>query len=262
MLRVLGVHGVGTYRYFRRAGSAEDAAHALARDWFRHLGTAMPPNSAVNLRAAYYGQHVHAGFEEDPAMLAPEERAVLADWVGQFGPDLDPTEAAGWLDERYGPGARLFALAFAREVTGYFTDPERRAAARAAVAEAIVAHRPDVVVAHSLGSVVAYETLWAHQDHDVPLLVTLGSPLAMPRVVLDRLQPGAAERPPRVRRWINVADIGDIVAVPTSGLGARFGGVARDIPISAGMWEFQTAGAYLRSPDVTRVMFEDTPAIR
>ncbi|HVW45389.1 MAG TPA: serine peptidase [Amycolatopsis sp.] len=261
MLRVLGVHGIGTYRYYRPTGSADDAANALATDWFRHLGTAIPPATSVDLRVAYYGQHVYPGFEEDAAMLGPEERAVLADWVAQFGPGLDPLEAADWLARTYGPATRLFGLAFAREVHTYFSDAARREAARTAVAQAIAKYRPDVLLAHSLGSVVAYETLWAHQNLDVPLLVTLGSPLAMPRLVLPRLEPGEAARPPQVGRWVNLADVADIVALPSSGLGTRFTGVERDIPILAGMWEFHTPGAYLRSTEVTRVIFDETPAV-
>ena len=36
-------------------------------------------------------------------------------------------------------------------------------------------------MAHFLGTVVAYEALHAHPDLHVHLLVTLGSPLALPR---------------------------------------------------------------------------------
>lgn len=79
----------------------------------------------------------------------------------------------------------------------------------------------------------------------------------MPGVVLDRLEPGTERRkPPRVRRWINLADLADIVALPHSGLGKRFAGVERDLPVMAGMWEFQTPGAYLRCADVSRVVFD------
>jgi hypothetical protein len=267
MLRVLGVHGIGTHRYHGRAGSAEDAATALATDWFRHLGTAMPPNASVDLRVAYYAHHLHPdaapSVEEDPAHLAPEERNLLAEWVGQLRPELAemplpdrPQQAAEWLARAFGPATRLFALAFCRELHAYLDTPVSRAAARQAVADAIAEHRPDVVVAHSLGSVVAYESLWAQQEHEVGLLVTLGSPLAMPKVVLDHLQPSDQSRPPQVRRWVNLADVSDIVAVPASGLSTRFAGVERDIPITAGMWEFQTPGAYLRSADVNRVIFD------
>jgi pimeloyl-ACP methyl ester carboxylesterase len=198
--------------------------------------------------------------EEDPAFLDPGEQELLAEWIGLLRPELSAVpgperarQAADWLTRSFGPGARLFALAFCREMHTYLTEPERRTAARKAVADAVADQRPDVIVAHSLGSLVAYHALWEHQDQDVDLFVTLGSPLAMPGAVGDG---DARSRPPRVRRWVNLADIGDITAVPPAGVGRMFTGVQHDIPITAGIWEFQTPGAYLRSPDVTRMIFE------
>ncbi|MBB6547170.1 hypothetical protein [Nonomuraea rubra] len=61
-------------------------------------------------------------------------------------------------------------------------------------------------MAHSLGSVVVYEVLWAHPDLRVNRLVTLGSPLGMPGVVFDRLDPAPGQRgsrPPGVSEWVN-----------------------------------------------------------
>lgn len=267
MLRVLGVHGIGTHRYHRRAGSADGAAAALGRDWFRHLGTAMPPDSSVDLRMAYYAHHLKPesghGVDDDPVALAPAEQRLLADWVTLLDPALAETaypqsvaEAGDWLARAFGPAARLFALTFCRELNAYL-EPGARAAARREVAATIAEHQPDVVLAHSLGSVVAYESLWEHQDCQVGLFVTVGSPLAMPGVVLDRLEPARERRkPPGVRRWVNVADVADIVALPDWGLGARFDGVERDLPVLGGMWEFQTPGAYLRGAEVSEVVFE------
>jgi hypothetical protein len=45
----------------------------------------------------------------------------------------------------------------------------------------------------------------------LPLLVTLGSPLGLRTIVKDCLRPPAAF-PPRVGRWLNVADLDDFVA--------------------------------------------------
>lgn len=268
MLRVLGVHGIGTHRYHRRKGSPDEAAVALATDWFRHLGTAMPPNSSVDLRVAYYAHLLHPDcgptVEEDPAMLEPAEQRLLVDWVTLLHPALAespaekrPREAGDWLARGFGAATRLFALTFCRELHAYLSSAEARAAAQRAVADAIADFKPDVLVAHSLGGIVAYESLWAHQEHDVDLLVTLGTPLAMPRVVLDRLQPlGKRARPPRVARWVNLADVDDILAVPAGGVSRQFARVDADVPITAGMWEFQTPGAYLRSGYVTGVIFD------
>ncbi|WP_460391320.1 hypothetical protein [Actinophytocola sediminis] len=74
-----------------------------------------------------------------------------------------------------------------------------------------------VVVGHSLGSVVAYEVLYAHPEWRIDTFLTLGSPLGN-RLFRDRLRgaPGLARlpRPGCVRRWVNVADTADLVAVP------------------------------------------------
>ncbi|MEV7560938.1 hypothetical protein [Streptomyces sp. NPDC089795] len=82
---------------------------------------------------------------------------------------------------------------------------------RARVAEA-VGNGPCVVVAHSLGSIVALETL--HElNTPVPLFVTLGSPIAMRTVVWPRLAPQPPSVPECVGAWLNFWDRDDIIAV-------------------------------------------------
>lgn len=59
-----------------------------------------------------------------------------------------------WLARRRRPGAAVMArimTAFLREVFAYMTRPALRGRVRARVTEALEAHRPRVVVAHSLG---------------------------------------------------------------------------------------------------------------
>ncbi|MPY63374.1 hypothetical protein [Streptomyces spongiae] len=115
---------------------------------------------------------------------------------------------------------RAFIATFFRDVTRYLGGPDdaARTAAREEVAGVISSTGAHVVIAHSLGSVVAYEALHAHPELDVDLFLTLGSPLALRHGVFDRLSPapftGTGERPPGVRRWVNLSDHGDIVAVP------------------------------------------------
>jgi hypothetical protein len=100
-----------------------------------------------------------------------------------------------------------------RQVTTYFTNPSIRAAAQARVRD-LVDSNTRVVVAHSLGSVVAYEAL--HDvDHNVNL-VTLGSPLGTPHVVYDRLMVRPPHVPTALSRWDNFADLDDLVAVVTN----------------------------------------------
>lgn len=71
--------------------------------------------------------------------------------------------------------------------------------------------RPTVVIAHSLGSVVALEALHHHQG-SIPLLVTVGSPICMRTVVHPRLRPQPPATPDCVGRWLNYWDRDDIIA--------------------------------------------------
>lgn len=104
---------------------------------------------------------------------------------------------------------------FLAQAWSYFHDPLPRAQARARLGETLA---PDtrVVIAHSLGSLVAWETLM-RDPREVDTLITIGSPLAMPTVIADRLQPppeGGLLGRPRVRRWVNIAHVDDWVAHP------------------------------------------------
>ena len=65
-----------------------------------------------------------------------------------------------------------------------------------------------VVVAHSLGTVIAHQVLTAHPDVAVETLVTLGSPLGAPPFMTDGEWPGG------IRRWVNVVGITDPVTQP------------------------------------------------
>ncbi|MET8824309.1 hypothetical protein ABZX40_07080 [Streptomyces sp. NPDC004610] len=79
-------------------------------------------------------------------------------------------------------------------------------------------------MAHSLGSVVAYEVLCENPGWPVTELVTVGSPLGLP-LMHGRLSPLPVQArgawPGGVVRWTNVADPGDIVAL-VAALAPRF----------------------------------------
>lgn len=76
--------------------------------------------------------------------------------------------------------------------------------------------RTDVVVAHSLGTVIAHQVLAAHPEITIKTLVTLGSPLGAPPFETAGEWPGGAER------WVNVVAITDPV-VEAGRVPARFG---------------------------------------
>lgn len=78
-----------------------------------------------------------------------------------------------------------------------------------------------LIIGHSMGSVVAYDTLWdlTHIEKNperVDLFLTIGSPLGM-RFTQQRLR-GVHERktaryPHDIRRWVNIAAQGDLTAL-------------------------------------------------
>jgi hypothetical protein len=253
--RVVGVHGIGNAKHFKKTNEAE-AAGALTRQWQEDI------EIQVDLRCAYYSHYLRRGTAMGEH-LAPEEEEALVRWIEGLQDEQVTAQgrrtararmALDWLTRTFGDGAARKAARFVREVEAYLSEEDslRRQRSKLAVAGAVSDHRPDVVVAHSLGSVVAYETLWQYPALEVDLFLTIGSPLAMPGVVLDRVRPPQRKRPPGVRRWVNIADVGDLVAVPRGGLGNAFEGVEDEPEISIGDWDFHTAGAYLRAPEVRK----------
>ncbi|MEW5531902.1 serine peptidase [Streptomyces virginiae] len=258
MTRVLGVHGV---RNYKAADSTPHLGSARLRsDWLAALGDAA---SGLELETAYYADLLRS--ERQSTEPADEELALVEQWARAWGVDPSGAQgrATGWLRwicgrvaERAGERPAVVEKSvrlFFPEVTRYFA--AGREPVRERVRAALLRHRPEVVVAHSLGSVVAYEAL--HDlagELDVRLLLTLGSPLALPNAVFHRLDPGPLEgrgtRPPGVRRWVDIADVGDFVAIPKGALARVFEGVEEQPAISiAPLWPHSVLD-YLRHPSV------------
>ena len=81
-------------------------------------------------------------------------------------------------------------------------------------------------------------------------LITLGSPLALPHAVFDRLLPAPCPRgarPANTGRWTNIADVGDVVAVPPRGVRDRFDGVDQDVETAIHVADFHLAQRYLKT---------------
>jgi hypothetical protein len=107
--------------------------------------------------------------------------------------------------------------AFASDVVDYlYGDFAERM--RAPVRQALlIGPAPKVIVAHSLGTIIAYDVLSepAFSGLDVELLVTAGSPLGIGNVS-DRLRDGAGRPnpvPASLKAWSNFADRWDPVAL-------------------------------------------------
>jgi hypothetical protein len=124
------------------------------------------------------------------------------------------------IDKHVPFGSGTSIALFTRDVYQYLKNPGIRNRIDAGVAKAI-GTAPTVVVAHSLGTVVAYDLLrreGSSQHWRIPDLITLGCPLAVNAIreaVAPRVHPSC------IGRWFNAMDNRDIVALypldPTDG---------------------------------------------
>ncbi|GLX01185.1 hypothetical protein [Microtetraspora sp. NBRC 16547] len=264
MTTIVGVHGIGKYRYYQEAGGSPGrAAETMRLKWNGYLDKGLTGGSPYGgaeyfSEIAYYAHHLRKAAPAPVRQMAPDAKLVFSDWARQLdgrartkaGETLTGIahRLAEWLLGRLGTQAVRFAEDFCPEVAAYLGGGAPRIQARDTVADVIRRRQPRVVVAHSLGSVVAYEAFWAHSDLSTELLITLGSPLAMRNVVFERLLPvpthGRGARPPGVGRWINIADKDDIAAIPP-GLRDYFEGIERDVACNIDWLDFHTVRNYL-----------------
>ena len=271
MARVVAVHGINNTYSGPRSMAAEwvpalldgadlagkwglldpvDICCAFYGDVFRRAGRPLSGEGAGVLGPEDVDGDAEAGLlhawwqaaaESDPGVVPPGVRTL--------GPARGVQAAlAALAGSRFlaGTSERLLIL-WLRQVRAYFTDPELREEIQQRFCTT-VGPDTEVVVAHSLGSVVAYEALYAHPAWGVRGLVTLGSPLGIRNVILDRLQPTPqqvagswqATWPPQLSSWANIADRADFVAL-VKRLGPVFGERVADVQISNGVRMHQVA---------------------
>ncbi|MEU9925229.1 serine peptidase [Streptomyces griseoluteus] len=270
-MKVLGIHGIGNLR----DGKEPEIASQMSTLWAQYLAEGGTPGSDV--RVAYYADLLtdegHQGEDGRLEDLSDTESQFLADVFDQQELPEPAGVAQGWLtfllrtqmqdivaSKACSPGLmEWFMVRLAREVCLYLQPAAAREAVQERVREAIAAHQPDVVIAHSLGSVIAYEVLHDCRDAQVPLLITLGSPLALPKAVFHRLTPspdhGRGEKPQAVHRWANLADPGDLIALPVKGISRRFDGVESDQHCSVHQtYRFHHVEQYLKTPTLARLL--------
>ncbi len=172
-------------------------AEALAREWLQHAADRASKGKSREIargELAYVNREM--GVEQGAGSVARSAIGSLAK-ISWFAP--------------YGMGfAERFAKRSLAQVTRYLTNDEIRSAALDSVFK-LIDPETNVIIGHSLGSVVAYEA--AHlMKQPLPLLLTLGSPLGLQTIVYQRLQPQPPGFPVHVRRWVNVADRDDFIA--------------------------------------------------
>ncbi|MGH2614859.1 MAG: hypothetical protein ACRDJC_06440 [Thermomicrobiales bacterium] len=182
-----------------------------------------PDFATVPVTLAFYGDHWRPDAGELESMAqgttqppTPLQREIADDLFAAAGEGEERAEL-GWdslnalatrLDQHLRLGDAIVRL-FLEDVESYFADARLRGLAIDRVAQAVHEAGDGVVLlGHSLGSVVAYDTLRARTDLPVAGLITLGSPLGLPTVRRRLREPGF---PDDVQRWVNVYDPRDFV---------------------------------------------------
>jgi len=110
---------------------------------------------------------------------------------------------------------RFLSSTFLRDVNDFLFHPDRRARMEQTLIDRLSpGGGPFVVVAHSQGTMIAYNVLrrLAKADADVRLFLTIGSPLGLDEVQDVLKEWGPLKVPDCVERWVNVADRLDPVA--------------------------------------------------
>ncbi|MEU8764245.1 alpha/beta hydrolase [Streptomyces sp. NPDC048659] len=229
LFRTPGSQGAGA------AGPDRDADDELLAELLldavdARLAEPAAPLSAAETRALRHARTQLAPPPGAQGAGAPARRAVNAVTTLLAVPGL--RALGGWLGARTTAG---MLGQVARYLNRAEPDPtgatlDRRVRAR--VAACLDPDGPNVVVAHSLGTVVALETLHelaygndgagaGDRDRDgagtgggprVPLFVTLGSPLGIRTAVQPRVRPRPLATPGSVGRWLNFWDRDDLVA--------------------------------------------------
>jgi pimeloyl-ACP methyl ester carboxylesterase len=148
---------------------------------------------------------------------------------------------------------RTSPLLAARQVRNYVTDNAVRTRAMETVA-GVIAPETRMVIAHSLGTVAAYEALCLLPRHQVRSLITLGSPLGIPWGMRWRLNAfsafGRHEWPRSVLHWANFYDQRDLIACRP--LRSFFGGGKQvdDVPVDLASNNQHLLTSYLSAAEV------------
>jgi hypothetical protein len=228
-------------------------ALALKGEWIGSLCKGLAksgktlPIPETDIRFPYYGQTLYDLVRDVPADEAAEvivkgakdetrrafTEAVLNEIRGKLGiTDGEVLKIAGgnvvqkgiqnkkWVlailraIDRHVPGGSGASIAIAtNDVYQYVRNPGVRDTIDMGVRAALSADTANVIVSHSLGTVVAYALLMREgkaAKWQVPFFMTLGSPLAI-TMIKDSLKP--IKSPGVVGKWVNALDVTDVVAL-------------------------------------------------
>lgn len=144
------------------------------------------------------------------------------------------------------------------DLIAYWQHPDTRKAISTRLQRELEPGRKTLVIAHSMGSIVAYDVLLSSLEGlvaDVEALITIGSPLGLPSVWHQ--SPHGLRYPP-VRAWRNFSDPEDYVAanpwIPLNGVRNQL--IWNSYRTPSGARNPHKSFGYLRSPEVAEAVWE------
>ncbi|WP_405947709.1 hypothetical protein OG588_14970 [Streptomyces prunicolor] len=224
-------------------GTQQELTDALALEWLRNARDRAPePGDRRIARTVLYD--IEGGDEGRQGRRSAGRAAVngLArlKWFSRLGMGF----------------AQRFVNKSLVQVTRYMTEPSVYEEVQQRIAD-LIGPETRILVGHSLGSVAAYEAA-LRLEGELPLLLTLGSPLGLRTFVHDRLD-GEHQVPELVGRWVNLADKDDVIAAEPD-LAKRFadprGVLESDWTLNNGEDDPHSAQAYLTKLQTGRAVRE------
>jgi hypothetical protein len=223
-----------------------DIRHPLTAASLRGKSAGRPARTPTSAESKRYAEAMRRAFGGRLRPVEPGgsyEGAVF----GRFLPGLGDA-LFGWLTET-----------FIQDTNAYFHDPAQKKAMQQRLIDVLErkAGRPIILVAHSQGSIIAYDVLRrlgtstpTGKPLDIAAFVTIGSPLGIDEV--QRKLEESRVMPSAVRAWTNLADVFDPVALDKTLAGEFEGDVAiHDVAVrNKVFWNPHSAVGYLSTPQV------------
>jgi hypothetical protein len=203
-----------------------------------------------------------AGLTPDEIASVAAEMGLPADAVAQGIPHEGwVVNFASMLERILPTKGKLIARLFLRQAVTYINDKVLAAQIDKKVASVLFDGKPDpvIVVAHSLGTVVSYRILASANfaRRDVPLFVTLGSPLSV-RMFKSILPARGSIPTPPIGSWFNCRHKEDFVTLGR-GITERsigFPGIRDSTEVVCNVPDRHSIAPYLSSPIVAKTIHE------
>ena len=281
-MRIVLVHGVN---------NQDNSSEQIVDDWLNTIRVGMDAETYAKIRKAdvvapFYGRELYDWTENRQRRAAPIAQAAadpdsdeakfyrealeeIAPHLGisevqiaALSPSSDPVEQGLPHDRRLLALLRAFetisplrgslVLRLIPQAFTYLSRPGAAASVDAIVRPHLV-DGPFIVIAHSLGTIVTFKLLREEQGAQVPLYLTLGSPLAV-RAVKNAIGPRFG-RCPRVDRWVNAFDLNDAVTIGRALTPQTFGNGVENIgDVNNGKDDPHSIEMYLRNREVVHAL--------